>query len=324
MGIELRDKRGLICGFRVQAQSGGTAVELNEIDALNPPEGLLWLHFNLNDARALDWIRSCAWLAADGRDTLLSNDRSIRFETSHDYIAGVLSDIFADDPESFGVFHIYLDRSCLLTGRRHSLASIALLHNDLLRARVMNDTSAALLNRLVGHLVATVEKTVVGHADLVDDAEDRVFIGESRKVNLGKHRRTMARLRRQVSTDRMAILELSRHPPTWWDKSEMKDIRQLSRALDAALQDLKLVEERARLLNEEISSRLSERTNRNLYFVSLAAAVFLPITLVSGIFGMNVGGLPWLGDADGFAWALLCMLAIVGVVLALMYWRRLL
>jgi zinc transporter len=98
----------------------------------------------------------------------------------------------------------------------------------------------------------------------------------------------------------------------------------LGRALSSVTQDLELVQERARLLNEEIDRRLNERTNRNLYFVSVAATLFLPITLLSSIFGMNVGGLPWLEDPNGFTWVMGCMLAAVIVAFVLIYWRRML
>jgi zinc transporter len=84
------------------------------------------------------------------------------------------------------------------------------------------------------------------------------------------------------------------------------------------------VQERARLLNDEIDRRLTERTNRNLYFVSVAATLFLPITLISSIFGMNVGGLPWLNDANGFVWVMGVMLTSVIVAFVLIYWRRML
>lgn len=108
MGIELRDNKGLICGFRINPQSGALAVELTEIDAREPPEGLLWLHFNFNDARSLDWIGRCAWLVPEGRDTLLSTDRSIRFEVSNDHVAGVLSDIFAENTGTTRSLHTWI------------------------------------------------------------------------------------------------------------------------------------------------------------------------------------------------------------------------
>jgi CorA-like Mg2+ transporter protein len=65
---------------------------------------------------------------------------------------------------------------------------------------------------------------------------------------------------------------------------------------------LESIQERARLLQEEIASRAFEATNVNLYIFSLFTAIFLPLNLITGIFEMNVAGLPWLENPGGFLW----------------------
>ena len=89
-------------------------------------------------------------------------------------------------------------------------------------------------------------------------------------------------------------------------------------------QDLELVEDRARLMQEEINARLSEASNRTLYLLSLVTTVLLPINLITGVFGMNVGGLPWLEDPNGFHHVITWM--TIAVLLALVLigrWRSL-
>lgn len=87
-------------------------------------------------------------------------------------------------------------------------------------------------------------------------------------------------------------------------------------------QDLEATQERARLLQEEISNSLGEATNRNLYVLSIVTAIFMPVTLITGIFGMNVGGLPWLTDGDGFAWVMVVMALTAGITLLTLHWQR--
>ncbi|MBV5275082.1 MAG: hypothetical protein JZU52_16045 [Lamprocystis purpurea] len=323
MGVDLHDDGGLIFGFQLQSQGPAAALDLHALSALQPPEGCVWLHFNLNDRRAVEWVNACAWLSPESRDFLLSSEHNTRIEATGRTIAGVLSDVLADNPEEFGAFRFYADQTCLVTGRHHTISAVGLLHGDLDRG-VRIETTAALLNRLLGHLLATFQKMVAKYGDLIDDAEDRVFSGRDYEMNFGQHRLAMARLRRQVSADGHALRDLPGHLPPWWDGLASKDLVRLGRALSSVTQDLELVQERARLLNEEIDRRLTERTNRNLYFVSVAATLFLPITLISSIFGMNVGGLPWLEDANGFVWVMGVMLASVIVAFVLIYWRRML
>ena len=76
------------------------------------------------------------------------------------------------------------------------------------------------------------------------------------------------------------------------------------------------------MLHEEIAGRTAEATNHNLYIVSLLTAIFLPITLITGIFGMNVGGLPWVDQDGGFAWVFGIMILTAVTSLVLLHWRR--
>jgi hypothetical protein len=78
------------------------------------------------------------------------------------------------------------------------------------------------------------------------------------------------------------------------------------------------------LVQEEIAGRLTEATNRNLFLLSIVTTTLLPITLITGIFGMNVGGLPWVKDPGGFWWVMGVIGVGVVVTLALLRRRRVL
>lgn len=251
----------------------------------------------------------------EGREALLSTDHSIRFETAEDGLFLVLGEAHADDRDSFGVFNVFVDRYCMVTTRRHQLTALGQIRNELARG-VTFDNTAHLLVRLLEHKVVTFAKSVQEFATVLDDFEELVFSGRFRDVsNLGRERQLMARVRRQRAGNRQALSDLLEHLPPWWDEEATIDLRRvLSRATSIA-QDLELSCDRARLLTEEIDSRMNEATNRNLYLVSVLAAVFLPVTLISGIFGMNVDGLPWIQDPYGFIWTILLMMGAIFLVL---------
>lgn len=323
MGVDLFDNCGLICGFWLPADGPGGAVEFSAIDTAQPPQVPVWLHFNKNDGRSREWLARCAWIPPEARDTLIGTDRGIHIEALGEGIVGTLADVFADDPEEMGVLHLFADARCLITSRQHPMSAVAGLRGQLVDGHGIGGTAAALL-RLTTLVVTSFGKLVTAFCERVDEAEDQVFAGQYRDANLGQHRRAMARLRRHVQADRHALTDLLTDATPWWDKTVAKNLRRTVDRLATVGQELELAEERARLLTEEIDSRLTERTNRNLYFVSLAAAVFLPITLISGIFGMNVGGLPWEQVGDGFLSVMLLMGVAVIVIFALLYWRRML
>ena len=95
-------------------------------------------------------------------------------------------------------------------------------------------------------------------------------------------------------------------------------------ALGEIVGDLDAIQERAKLLQEELAGRALEETNRNMVILSVVTAVFMPVTLITGIFGMNVAGLPGLEDGSAFWWVMLGMAGVALMALLLLHWRRLL
>ena len=69
--------------------------------------------------------------------------------------------------------------------------------------------------------------------------------------------------------------------------------------------------ERVRLLQEELTALLSERTNETLFILTVVTVFALPLTIIPGLFGMNVGGIPFAERPGGF-W--IVVLLVVGIV----------
>jgi zinc transporter len=66
------------------------------------------------------------------------------------------------------------------------------------------------------------------------------------------------------------------------------------------IRDLAAVQERIKLLQEEIAAQVSEQTNRSLFTLTMVTVLALPINITTGFFGMNVGGIPFAEYAYGF------------------------
>jgi len=327
--IELPDTRGLITGFVFRPEASPVPVGWAEISAL--PEscqgGVVWLHFNLTDARARDWISHGGMLSDEAAEFLLSAETRIRLDRLGDGIAGVLADLHHDfdlDPESVGVIRFYAEAQLLVSGRRHPLRAV-----DRLRREIMSGTAVtspmSMLAHLLDHLAETFESLVGEMGEQVDGIEDRILMGHYQKegAGLGRLRRLMSRLRRHLNAERHELAKLRAYLPPWCSESDREELRTVLDRLDSLGQDLELFYERGRLLQDEIGSRLSEATNRNLYVLSIVTTIFLPMTLITGLFGINVGGMPWLESPSGFWLVVIGMLATAVVTFLVLHWRRL-
>lgn len=310
---------GLICGFKLLQRSVVDAEFPEQLSRKEPH----WLHFNLSDSRAREWLKGWCELPEEAREVLLDSSPRVHVHVLPGAIAAVLGDLYHDfdhDPERLGSLRLYLDASLLLTGRTHPLKSVDVLRRELLRT---DEALAPLtvLTLLIERLADSVAKVTVELSEQVDDAEDRILDGKyaGQGTPLGNLRRLIAKLRRLVSANRSALSSLPPALPGLYDVEQRALLRTATEQLDAVGQDLELVQERARLLQEEIAARMGEATSRNLFVLSIATTTLLPITLITGIFGMNVRGLPLADSPHGFT---VVMLGICSAVLSALWLLR--
>ena len=77
--------------------------------------------------------------------------------------------------------------------------------------------------------------------------------------------------------------------------------------------------ERVAVTQEELLSRLSDQMNTRMYVLSVVAAIFLPLGFLTGLLGVNVGGIPGVENPWAFY---LFVLFLVGIVVAQMLWFK--
>jgi zinc transporter len=309
---------GLVCGFQLSTAKpcGREVLEAREL--AHPT----WLHFNLSDLRTRTWLEREDNLPAFAREILLDREPRIHGHADGQGVALVLGDVFHDfeqDPERVGTLRLFFDERRILTARMHPLLTI-----DRVRLELVRGSGFASAVEFFAHLLDAQADTFAGIvarlAEQVDDTEDQILAGEfeGKGAGLGRARRLMARLRRVITADRNALLSLPARLPAFCDAEQRKALREIIERFEAIAQDLELVQERARLIQEEIANRYGEATNKNLYLLSIVTVVLLPITLITGMLGMNVGGLPFADSPHGFALAVGLMLtAVVGALLLL-------
>lgn len=111
-------------------------------------------------------------------------------------------------------------------------------------------------------------------------------------------------------------------PPAWLRPRDVQELRESTEEFSVVLGDMAGLVERIKLLQEEMTARLDEQNNRTLFTLTLVTVLALPINIMAGLFGMNVGGIPLSDDHHGF-W-IICVLvaAFTGFVAWLAFRRR--
>jgi zinc transporter len=321
---------GLICGYQI-LEDGRVRTIASEamVEALAQNEFVTWLHFNLTDARARRWLLDAGLLPQALREVLHEHDDNRRIEAAEDGLLVVMSDFTFDadaDPSEVGPLWCFLNRRLLITARMRALRSVDELRLELRSGTSEARSGAELLSTLLDMRSGRLRRLANEMIEHMDKVEDEILAGDIReqREQLGRARRLCARLRRQFVPERADLRRFLQRPTMALAESDRDALQSSADSLGFAIEEIAELYERAKLLQEELAARLAENTGRNLYVLSILTAVLLPMTLVTGIFGMNVPDLPGLHSEGAFWRIMLLIFASGAATLAAFFWRKLL
>jgi len=302
---------GLVWAFRIHSDG---VPEMLAVDQPIPfsHDGLLWLHFNLADARALQWLTPVnLQIPAQAIALLLSKDTYQQLHTIDDCVYGVISDLLRDvgeATEDTGYLRFAMTERVLVSGRHHALCAVDATRRAL-EAGHRIESMAALLESIVEHVADTMDRIAERLERALDEVEEQVLSDSAADLRqkLGRLRRTCVRLHRQLSGLRIVFHR--------FEQKHLDDLKpalrlragKLAQRLDGLDHTIIEMRERSRLLQEELHLKIEEQGNSSIRVLSVLTALLLPPTLITGIFGMNTKGLPFTDLETAFLWAAVLM-----------------
>lgn len=309
---------GLVWAFRFEAD--GTAEELAPGAPIEAGRGWLWLHFNLADARACRYLKAELALPPAATELLTTPDPHQQFHGKCSCLYGVFTDLvrgLGGVTDEIGCLHFAMTERLCVTGRRERLNAVEATRR-LLQTGCKLTSPAALLETIVENVAIAVEDHADALAEALDDVEERLVAQglSNQQPSLTRARRLAVRLHRLLSTQRSLIHRFERDTVQPKDTALRVETSKLAQRLDWLVQEMIGLRDRAHLLQEEVSLKMADQTNRNLQVLAIVTTVFLPATLITGIFGMNVGGLPFVSSHAGFVWAML----LLGAASVFVFW----
>ena len=285
-----------------------------------------WTGFALTDTRARTSIAAIPDLPPDARACLLAGGRRVYMKQAGGWLFGTLPDIrhrHYGEAQKPGLVHFALNGETLLTARKSPLQTIDDIRLKIEQRQAVLPTPASFLDAAITHLLDRLEDRLDDLFEELDSIEDRVIGGRwaaerERLAPLRRHAIVVHRhlflvsgLFRPLSTEDIAAIA-----------PEIRSAMENSAArAGGLLHDSEQLQARALLVQEEIMARLSERTNKLLYLLSILTAVLMPTTIIAGLFGMNVPGIPFANSGFGFWEA--AFLSAVGAAGVFLYVRRL-
>jgi Mg2+ and Co2+ transporter CorA len=296
---------GLVFGYGFDAEGHATVLSVKTVaEAMTARSGWVWLHFNLADKRARDWIDLNASLPDTAKELFLEADDHLRLSAEDDALFGVFADFRREltrGTQDIAHLKFALAGRLLITGRRQSLQSIEDLRRALARGERLW-AGEALLEWIFDNFADQVTAMNRELAERLEVIEERVLDDrvDPEDMRVGPIRRVALRLNRQVGALRIHFAALVDNPERDLPEDVFAMAERVALRLTSIGRDVEAIQERARIIQEEASAKSAEHMNRQLSALSALTALFLPATLVTGLFGMNTHGLPFDDHDHGF------------------------
>ncbi|MCA9471698.1 MAG: zinc transporter ZntB [Nitrospirales bacterium] len=306
----MKDEQGLVFAGLLNGTGGMTSLTWDGIQKWCASHGCLWVHLDRLGADSQRWVREESGLDPIVAEALLEEETRPRIMVLDDSVFMTLRGVNLNagaDPEDMISIRLWIDANRVVTVRHRLLMTIQDIHASLLAnsgPKGPGDFLTVLADRLMERMAP-----VIGHLDdEIDEIEEHIIeeVSHQLRSQLGSIRRQTIALRRYIAPQREVISHLSHTQLTWLTSVHRARIREVADHLIRYVEDLDAARDRMGVMQEELTGKLSEQMNKTMYILTVLAGIFLPITFVTGLLGINVGGIP--GSDDPGAFVIVCSL----------------
>lgn len=298
---------GLVHAYVLDGEGGARSLTRQQLDDVQlQPQQSLWLHWDRGHPQTHAWLRDESGLNEFSCDLLLEeNTRPRLLPLPNDELLLFLRGVNLNpgaEPEDMVSVRIFAAARRVISLRLRPLHATEDLIAEL-EAGKGPKTSSELMLYLAQHMTGKVDALVSDLSDLVDSQEEQADADERFTPEHGQMlhiRRRAAGLRRFLAPQRDIFGQLTRNKLAWFADDDSDYWNELNNRLTRYLEELELIRERVGLVLETESRRMSERMNRTMYRFGIVTGIFLPMSFLTGLLGINVGGIPGSESPYGF------------------------
>jgi len=318
---------GLRFACVLDGRGGCRDLDWPAVEAWTPADGALWVHLERDEPHAQAWVRERSRLDPANAEALLCHDSRPRVEEAEEALLIFLRGVNRADPTApldLVPVHLWCDaaRIVSLRDRDHFLLALRDIREALVAGRGPRHVGE-LFVQIAEKVTQNLEPVLVELEDSADELDTRLLDHDTpqcRKL-LSELRRQAIQLRRYLAPQREALFRLQVEEAPWLGKREKIRLREVTDKVLRYLESLDALRDRATILQEDLATQVAEAHAKASNRLTTIAAVLLPPSLVAGLLGANVEGIPWRDNP--WAFGVLCVLVLILFPIEVWVLRRL-
>ncbi|MFN2098908.1 CorA family divalent cation transporter [Altererythrobacter sp. MF3-039] len=288
------------------------------------PDAILWVHLDRTKPGVAEWLESGLSIPEPTVELLTSDQTRPRAFTEGEALVATLRGINFNpgaEPEDMVSMQLWCDGTRLVTLRRHPLQTPRDTLAEIDGGSGPQD-AGALITSLTEHMVHRMNQSIVDMNEYIDRLEDLDPDDHAEEMlrKITRIRRNCLALQRHMGPQHVALELIARDAPPWFEHHDRREIDETIALLRRFLDDIDISKESAVVMQDELRARSLASSEHATYMLTIVAGIFLPLGFLTGLLGINVGGMPGVDDPMAF-WAVVGLCVAVLVVLLVIFKR---
>ena len=316
--------QAFLWAYDIGADGTITTVDKAAITSPVAPNSYRWVHLQSDESDAEQLLDTLA-LPSSVADSLMALQTRPRVlpikEGALIFLRGINANPGAD-PDDMVSLRLWLTPTLMVTARRQNRRLMSVQDTrEMIESGEAPATTAELLVTLLTRIADRIHDKIEDIDEQLAQYETADALNKQDRQQLAMLRRQTAIIRRHLAPQRDALDTLIRLPNLIND-SLIFELRDQADRMTRYVEDLDLARERSLVLQDELRNQIADQQGIRMYVLSMITAIFLPLSFLTGVFGMNVAGLPGTEAPDAFTTLMMAMGGIAVVMLIAMLWKR--
>ena len=286
--------------------------------------GFLWLHLERRDEQDLGFLKSQQDIPDIAAGALVATDTRPRCDRIEEGAIVNLrgpGETDTADSDRLVSIRLWVRRNRVTSLSRRTLSATAPVVRMVEAGKILDpgDLVAAFAREISRQL----DPQVAELGDLLDDCESAMEAKSIYKLrtSIAEIRSQAIAFRRFVAPDRDALTTLAAMDVDWLEEQDRLHINEAADRFARMTEELEAVRERSALLHEQLTDLRAEQVDQRALVISIVAFIFLPLTFITGLLGMNVEGIPYAQRPWAF-WGVVGFCLLVGLGVLAWFLRR--
>jgi len=288
-------------------------------------EGLTWLHLDANCDFTKKWLEHEVFyldhLIIDALTAEETRPRIMEFDDGLLIILRAVNLNKNSQPDDMVSIRIWVDSERMISVQRRDSKAVFDVLNRIDLGKAIK-SSGELLYGLLYEILSITAPFLHDLNEKIDALEEKVMISHDAKLReqILEIRFQSTSFKRFLVPQKDVISKLRSCNYQWMDNWAQRHFQENYDMITHMVEEADEARDRSQILHDELANALTAKLNKSMHKLSLISLVFMPLTFLTGLFGMNVGGIPGSEDANAFYVCVITMMAIA--LMQLIFFKR--